>query len=168
MKTVLNQWLWLALISSLLMLGIAHAFETFGRMAPCELCLKEREVYWLAAAIAAAGLAIRFTQMKIGRWVNALLALIFLGGMVLASYHAGAEWKLWAGPASCTAGHVEVSGADMARLLNGGPIAAPACDKAAWIFLGISMAGWNALISLKLAVLSALAAWRAAAGGRNR
>ena len=37
-------------------------------------------------------------------------------------------------------------------------MAAPACDKAAWVFLGISMAGWNALISLKLAVLSALAA----------
>ena len=53
---------------------------------------------------------------------------------------------------------MQVSLADMSRLLNGGPVAAPACDKAAWRFLGLSMAGWNVLISLKLAVLSVLAA----------
>jgi disulfide bond formation protein DsbB len=43
-------------------------------------------------------------------------------------------------------------------MLNGGPIEVPQCDKPAWVFLGISMAGWNALISLTLTVLSAIAA----------
>jgi disulfide bond formation protein DsbB len=157
-RTVLKQWLWAALASSLGMLAIAHAFETFGRLAPCELCLKERQVYWVAASVAVLGLAIDLTPLKIRAWANGLLAVVFAGGAGLAVYHAGAEWKFWPGPASCTGGHVQVSAADLARLLNGGPIAAPACDKAAWVFLGVSMAGWNALISLKLAVLSGLAA----------
>ncbi len=186
MKPVLKNWPWVALFSSLLMLAIAHAFETFGRMAPCELCLKERQVYWVAAGIAAVGavLLIRghYTYIIPGRWhgsvswrykysvpgLIALLALVFLGGTALAAYHAGAEWKFWPGPASCTGSHVQVSAADLTRLLNGGPIAVPACDKPAWVFLGISMAGWNALISLKLAVLSALAAWRGFSEARAR
>jgi disulfide bond formation protein DsbB len=44
--------------------------------------------------------------------------------------------------------------------LNGAKVAAPRCDKAAWVFLGLSMAGWNALISLKLAGWSAVWAVR--------
>jgi disulfide bond formation protein DsbB len=157
-KPLLRHWPWVALLSSLGLLAIAHAFETFGRLAPCELCLKERQVYWVAASVAGVGGLLTLTPLKLRRGVNALLALIFLGGTLLAAYHAGVEWKFWPGPASCSGGHVQVSAADMARLLNGGPIAAPACDKPAWVFLGISMAGWNALISLKLTVLSALAA----------
>jgi disulfide bond formation protein DsbB len=157
-KPLLRHWPWAALVYSLAMLAIAHGFETFGRLAPCELCLKEREVYWAAVAVAGVGVALGFTPLKPGRLVSGVLALIFLGGTALAAYHAGAEWKFWPGPASCAGGNVQVSAADLSRLLNGGPIAAPACDKPAWVFLGISMAGWNALISLKLAVLSALAA----------
>ena len=184
---MLKHWPWVALFSSLLMLAIAHAFETFGRMAPCELCLKERQVYWVTAGVAAIGTAISLIRghyTYIGRQPGrtsdlerykysvpgliAFLALVFLGGAALAAYHAGAEWKFWPGPASCTGSHVQVSAADLTRLLNGGPIAVPACDKPAWVFLGISMAGWNALISLKLAVLSALAAWRGFSEARAR
>lgn len=157
-KPVLRHWPWVALITSLVVLGIAHAFETFGRLAPCELCLKERQVYWLAASLAALGAGFSLTPFKPGRWVSAVLALVFVGGAALAAYHAGVEWKFWPGPASCTGAHVQVSTADLARLLKGGPIGVPACDKPAWVFLGISMAGWNAVISLGLAALSAAAA----------
>ncbi len=159
MRWVLPHWPWVALATSLAMLGIAHAFETFGRLAPCELCLHEREVYWVAAAVAAIGAAASLTPLKsAGRWADAALALVFLFGTALAAYHAGVEWKVWPGPASCTGGHVQVSAADLSRMLNGGPIEVPQCDKPAWVFLGISMAGWNALISLTLTVLSAIAA----------
>jgi disulfide bond formation protein DsbB len=140
------------------MLAIAHGFETFGRLAPCELCLKEREVYWAAAVLAGLGAGFGLTPLKADRLTAGVLALVFLGGTVLAAYHAGVEWKFWPGPASCTGGNVQVSVADLARLLRGGPVGAPACDKPAWVFLGLSMAGWNALISLKLTVLSVLAA----------
>lgn len=157
-KTIPPRWPWVALLASLVMLAAAHAFETFGRMAPCELCLKAREVYWLAAAVAAAGGALSLARPRASRWVSLLLALIFLGGAALGVYHAGVEWKFWAGPASCTGGHVNVSAADLTRLLNGGPIGVPACDKPAWVFLGISMAGWNAVASLALAGASLRAA----------
>jgi disulfide bond formation protein DsbB len=153
-----RQWPWVALLGSLAMLAIAHAFETYGRLAPCELCLKERQVYWVASAVALAGGLVAWRWPRAGGVASILLALVFLAGAGLATYHAGAEWKFWPGPASCTGGHVQVSAADLARLLRGGPIAAPACDKAAWVFLGLSMAGWNALISLGLAALSAVAA----------
>ena len=157
-RAILRHWPWASLAASLAMLGVAHAFETFGRLAPCELCLKEREVYWAAVAVATTGVGLGFTPLKPGRWVAAVLALVFAGGMVLAAYHAGVEWKFWPGPASCSGGNVQVSAADLSRLLNGGPVGAPACDKPAWVFLGISMAGWNALVSLGLTGLSILAA----------
>jgi disulfide bond formation protein DsbB len=161
-KSSFRYWPWAALAASLAMLAIAHAFESFGRLAPCELCLKERQVYWLAAGLAVIGVGLSFTPLKPGRWVSAVLALVFLGGAALAAYHAGVEWKFWPGPAACTGAHVQVSTADLTRLLKGGPIGIPACDKPAWTFLGISMAGWNALISLGLAGLSTAAAlaWR--------
>jgi disulfide bond formation protein DsbB len=147
-----------ALIASLAALAVAHAFETFGRLAPCELCLKERQVYWLAAGLALIGGVLTLTPLKPGRWVSAVLTLVFLGSTALAAYHAGVEWKFWPGPAACTGAHVQVSTADLTRMLNGGPIGIPACDKPAWVFLGISMAGWNALLSLVLASLSLMAA----------
>jgi disulfide bond formation protein DsbB len=157
-KSVLRHWPWEALVASLLVLAIAHAFETFGRLAPCELCLKERQVYWLAAGLALIGGALSLTPLKPGRWASAVLTLVFLGSAALAAYHTGVEWKFWAGPAACTGAHVQVSTADLARMLNGGPIGVPACDKPAWVFLGLSMAGWNVLLSLGLAGLSLMAA----------
>ena len=158
MYALTRYWPWLALLACAAMLGAAHAFETFGRLAPCELCLKERQVYWVTGGVAAVGSLLTLTPPRIRRVVCGVLAVAFLFGAGLAGYHAGVELHFWPGPAACTGGNVQVSAADMARLLNGGPIAVPACDKPAWVFLGLSMAGWNALISLGLALASAGAA----------
>lgn len=143
---------------SLAILGIAHGFETFGRLAPCELCLKERQVYWAAAGLALVGglLSLRVARLRL--WTCVLLALVFLGGALLAGYHAGVEWKFWPGPEACTGSHIRITVADMQRLLNGAAMNIPRCDKPAFVFLGISMAGWNAVVSLVLAVLSVAAA----------
>ena len=75
-------------------------------------------------------------------------------------YHAGVEWKFWPGPAECTGGAGGVSAADLTALLNGAKAKMPDCDKPAWIFFGLSMAGWNTLVSLGLALFSAMAASR--------
>jgi disulfide bond formation protein DsbB len=145
-------------VVSLAILGIAHGFETFGRLAPCELCLKERQVYWAAAGLALVGglLSLRVARLRL--WTCVLLALVFLGGALLAGYHAGVEWKFWPGPEACTGSHIRITVADMQRLLNGAAMNIPRCDKPAFVFLGISMAGWNAVVSLVLAVLSVAAA----------
>src|SRR5437879_2088296 len=102
MDILWRHWPWVALLGSLGMLAIAHAFETYGRLAPCELCLKEREVYWVASAVALAGGLAGLRWPKASRVASVLLALVFLSEAGLATYHAGAEWKFWPGPASCT------------------------------------------------------------------
>ncbi len=64
------------------MLAAAHAFESFGGLAPCHLCLKQREAYWAAIAVAAVGMVLAFTpwEGRGRRVVSALLALVFLYG----------------------------------------------------------------------------------------
>jgi disulfide bond formation protein DsbB len=160
MDAVLARWPWWALFASALMLAIAHAFETFGGLSPCILCLKQREVYWVAGTMAVIGIAAGFTPLRAWapRVVCGLLAVAFLVGMGIAIYHAGAEWKFWPGPAACAANRHGVTAADMAAVLSGAKSHAPSCEEAAWRLFGISMAGYNVLISLKLAILSGLAA----------
>ena len=162
-KPFLDRWRLTALVSSALMLAIAHGFQTFGGYQPCTLCLRQREVYWVAAEFAALSMvAVRLPGGPRLREATCwILGIIFLVGCGIAVYHAGAEWKFWPGPTTCSAsGASGVSAADMDALLNGAKIRPPACDQASWVFLGISMAGWNALVSLKLTILSALAALR--------
>ena len=90
-----------------------------------------------------------------------LLAALFLAECALAVYHAGVEWNWWPGPTSCTgAGVHALSVSDMSGLLSGKPQHIVQCDVAAWRFLGLSMAGWNALAALKWTLISAFCAIR--------
>jgi len=160
---VLRRWRLCALIASAAMLAIAHAFQTFEGLAPCHLCLLQREVYWVSGTLALGAIAaVRiWPSPRVCALANFALCLVFLVGCGVAVFHAGAELKFWPAPASCSsAGVTAVSAADLQALMNGAKIKPPACDRAPWIFLGISMAGWNALISLGLASLSALAGVR--------
>jgi disulfide bond formation protein DsbB len=161
---VLLRWPLAALVASGVMLTIAHGFETFGHLAPCYLCLRQREVYWTIMAVAAAILVLgRFREARsLKPWGDGLLGLMFLFGAGVAVYHAGAEWKWWPGPTVCASGGGGATSADLLAALNGAKLNAPSCEKALWIFLGLSMAGWNAVISLGLSALSGLAAWRTA------
>ncbi|MDP3658591.1 disulfide bond formation protein B [Phenylobacterium sp.] len=160
LRPVLTRWRFFALLAAAAMLGAAHAFQHFGGLAPCTLCLRQREVYWVAGTLAAVSMAV--VRLPGGpRWrapSDLLLGAIFLAGVALAVWHAGAEWKFWPGPAACASSGASVSPAAMDSLLLGAKAKAPSCDQAAWVFGGLSMAGWNALISLGLAALSLQAA----------
>ncbi|HWA63800.1 MAG TPA: disulfide bond formation protein B [Caulobacteraceae bacterium] len=164
LSPVLARWPWFALVASAAMLGAAHAFETFGHLAPCTLCLRQREAYWIAGTIALVGCGLDLTPLRArtGRLVAALLMLAFLYGLGYAVYHAGAEQKWWPGPKECSGGLTAVKAADLDALLKGAKINIPHCDEIAWSFLGLSMAAWNGLISLGLAVASGLATFRKA------
>jgi len=161
LRPVLDRWRFFALLIAAGMLATAHAFQTFGGLAPCELCLKQRTVYWVAGAIALAAMVI--VRLPGGpRWREAscwLLALVFLASVGLAGYHAGVEWKFWPGPQSCSGGGT-VTVAALKDLLNGGGVKMPACDQPAWKFAGLSMAGWNCLASVVFVALSVAAAIR--------
>ncbi len=157
----LERWRLCAVLVAAAMLATAHAFETFGGYAPCALCLRQREVYW---AILALGLAFMILVRMPGgpRWRAAtcwVLALGFAVSCGVAVYHAGAEWKFWPGPQTCS-GVGTFSVEDMRAMLAGATYKPPSCEEAAWRLAGLSMAGWNALISLGLAGLSGLAAIR--------
>jgi disulfide bond formation protein DsbB len=158
---VLRRWPIVALVLSAATLAIAHSFQTFGHLAPCHLCLKQREVYWAAMAISAVAVVAGQTPMRgaATRIGCAILALTFGYGAYLAGFHAGAEWHWWKAPVTCASnGPVNLSA--LKALLAGGGARQPACDQAPWVFLGLSMAGWNFVASVGLAVASLLAALR--------
>ncbi|MGA9658627.1 MAG: disulfide bond formation protein B, partial [Asticcacaulis sp.] len=75
-------------------------------------------------------------------------------------FHAGVELKWWTGPQSCTASGKDISLDQMAAFLAGATTKAPMCDVAQWRMFGISMAGYNAIVSAILAMLSFLASMR--------
>lgn len=123
----------------------AWIFEYAG-YAPCELCLKQRWAYYAAIplALAAALVPERGTRLLLG-----LLALLWAGSMVFGIYHAGVEWKWWLGPATCgTSGGLGGGLPDLSK-----PVVL--CDEAAIRIFGQSLAGWNAVISMALAVVAA-------------
>jgi disulfide bond formation protein DsbB len=157
---LLRHWPILALLASALMLAVAHAFQTFGGLAPCTLCLQQRDVYWTAMAVAAVAAIVARTPARhmAGPLFAILLVGVFVAGAAIAARHAGAEWKWWPGPATCSGGSA-ITASALSNLMHGARIAPPRCDEAAWRFLGLSMAGWNFLISIGLAGVSLLA-WR--------
>jgi disulfide bond formation protein DsbB len=160
--TVLRRhWPVAALLASAAMLATAHAFQAAG-YRPCLLCLRQREVYWAAIAIAVAALvAPRLWKSPfLPRAGNALLGGAFLVGFGVAAYHAGVEWKWWPGPATCAnLGGGAITADDIAAALGASVKVVP-CDEVAWSdpVLNLSMAAWNALVSVGLSGFSFFAA----------
>src|SRR5829696_2781149 len=89
-----------------------------------------------------------------------ILALIFLAGAALGAYHAGVEWDFWPGPADCGGAAPPAAGsmADFRKQLETTRVVS--CTEAAFRVLGLSMAGWNVVVSLALAGFAAAAARR--------
>ncbi len=156
-------WSGIALVVSLGMLAAAWSFQLFGHLMPCHLCLKQREVYWLAATVSAVA-TIWMLVRRSARPPRAfffILTVIFAGSCVLAAYHAGVEWHWWRGPEGCTASPGGVDTSQMAAFLSGAKTASgQMCDQAAWTMWGLSMAGYNALISFALAAVALTVAVR--------
>ena len=139
-----NLMLFAAAGSLALLLG-AFVFQAMG-YAPCKLCLWQRWPH--GAAIAAGALVLATGPWLVWGLVGALGALTTSG---LGVYHTGVERGWWEGPTSCTGTGNDLSGLSGAELLSlDGPVDIVMCDEVAWAFAGISMASWNAIISLAL------------------
>ena len=147
MKTQRSLLVLLAACGSAALLAGAFGFQYLGGMAPCELCLWQRWPHGAAVLIGA--LALIFG----GR----LWALLGMGAALTTAgigvFHVGVEQKWWEGLASCTGN--SIAGISTADLLNPDVIvAAPVrCDAIAWSLMGVSMAGWNVIASLALALI---------------
>lgn len=147
----------LAGLGSAALLAAALTFQKLG-YAPCELCILQRWPH-LAAAIIGLGIwafgwkrALAFLGL-----IAALLATAF------AIYHTGVELKWWQGPTHCSGGVgnlAQLSTQDLMTQLQAAPVVR--CDEIAWRFVGISMAGWNAICSAILSVIWAASAFRRA------
>ena len=158
--SLLISWRWpaLALAASLAMLATAHAFERFAFLAPCPLCLRQREVYWAVVAMTVTALILwQFRQNR--RFMMAfdvMLGLVFLTGAIVAGFHAGVEWKFWPAPEGCSGEVIDINAIDFSKLDERQAVVS--CSEAPWSLLGLSMAGWNAIISLGLSLVSFRAA----------
>ncbi len=141
----------LATLGSAALLGGAFAFQYIGGLAPCQLCLWQR---WPHAAAILIGIVALVTGWRGLAWLGALAAL---ATAAIGVFHVGVEQQWWEGLASCTAG--SIAGISTADLLDPSKDVAAVvrCDAIAWQMLGISMAGWNAILSLILAGVWVLA-----------
>ena len=142
-----------ASLGSATLLAGAFVFQAFG-YAPCHLCLLQRWPHAAAIAIGVLALVLRWRLLAV---LGAGAALVAAG---LGLYHTGVERQWWQGPTTCTSG--SIVGVDPKDLLDQ-ILAAPIvrCDEVAWQLLGLSMASWNAVLSLGLAIIWIAAARRA-------
>ena len=141
----------LAAGGSLAILLGAFGFQYIGGLAPCQLCLWQRWPH--AAAVLIGLLALAIPRGTLGRILPLTGSLAALATAAIGVFHVGVEQKWWEGLASCTAG--SISGLSTADLLNPDVNvgAVVRCDEIAWSMFGISMAGWNVILSALLAML---------------
>lgn len=136
----------------------ALVFEHGFGLRPCKLCLIQRDPYYLAMPVALAATLLPGR----GPWLRfalGLLGLIFLASAGLGAYHAGVEWGVWPGPSDCGGAGAAATAGGMDDFLKSlESVRVVSCTEAAWRFLGLSLAGWNVLISLALAALALAAA----------
>ncbi|MGR3493052.1 MAG: disulfide bond formation protein B [Shimia sp.] len=143
----------IAATGSAALLGGAYIFQWLG-FAPCQLCLWQRWPHVAAIAIGVVALGLGWRLLP---WLGALAAATTAG---IGLYHVGVEQDWWEGPASCGGGQGlgGLSGGDL--LSVDGPGRVVMCDEVSWALFGLSMPGWNAALSLILAVIWLLAARR--------
>jgi disulfide bond formation protein DsbB len=154
--------LFIVVVATATILG-AWAFQLAG-YAPCELCLKQRVAYYIGIPVALLTLIVASQTQRRGsyraaRFGLAALTLIFIASALFGVYHAGVEWDFWPGPADCT-GTPEKAGSmnDFMKQLQTTRVVR--CDAVAIRLFGLSLAGWNAVISAVMAIVAAIGASR--------
>lgn len=131
----------LGAIALALVLG-ALGFQYFAHFPPCEMCHWQRWPLIAAAILGLAPAALVKPGERALRLIALMTILLVAASAAIGAYQAGVEWHWWPGPAACTGARFVFHGLD--------DINAPGavrCDVAAWRLLGISLAGYNALIS---------------------
>lgn len=133
-------------LGSAALLIAALGFQYIGGLAPCKMCLWQRYPHVAAVFVAALFFVFQY------RPVAALGAAASLATAGIGFYHAGVERSWWEGPNSCTSGAIGgMSTEDLINQIMAAPMVR--CDEIPWALWGLSMAGWNALMSLALAGL---------------
>lgn len=138
------------LVGPTALLAGALGFQYLGGLAPCEMCLWQR---WALVA----GILLALTGWALGhnRILLLLSAVAVLAGAAIAGFHVGVEQHWWKGITECAAPMVSGSSADIMGQIMAQPLVR--CDAIPWSLFGVSMAGWNLLIS---GLIGGVALWR--------
>lgn len=150
-----------ALVASALLLGGAWAFQIFGGLAPCELCLWQRWPHWIVILGALAALPFARRLGTGGRSaLIALTGLVWLAGAGIAGFHVGVEQHWWPGLEACGTGGIGAGAGfdDLKAAILAAPVIR--CDEVPWSLFGVSLAGYNFIVSLALAALALATAAR--------
>lgn len=133
-----------AAISTITLMAV-YASQYIGGLFPCPLCLYQRWPWWAALGFAAvATMPILSTSAR--SLLVAIAGLSILAGAGIAVFHVGVEQHWWPGLASCeAAGQSPTSIEQLQQMINQPAVS---CDEPAWTMLGISMAGYNAILSV--------------------
>ena len=137
-------WILLAAGGSVSLLLSAIIFQYWENLVPCKLCIWQRYPHVVAIAMSLVALRRPNSTFII---LGSLTVLISAG---IGLYHVGVESRWWQGPVSCTSSSIEgMTTEDLFNQIMKSPVVR--CDDIAWQFAGISMAGWNVLLSIILA-----------------
>lgn len=134
---------WLALLVPLTLVGGALASQYLGGLYPCEMCHWQRWPHYAAIAFAALSFLVNRRHLRRGLVILAGLSVGFSG--LIGIFHAGVEYGWWEGVTTC-ANTLGATGGDLLAAIVRAPIIR--CDVPQWSFLGISLAGLNAIFSL--------------------
>ena len=151
-----------ALLLPLALLGGAFASQYIGGLYPCEMCWWQRYPHAVAIVLAALAFTARADSARSRTLVMLAAAAIALSGAI-GVYHAGVELQIFAGFTTCSTTAKAASTAELLKKLMKVPLVR--CDQVQWAFLGISLAGWNAILSL---TGSAAILWLTLTGRRPR
>ena len=148
----------IALLLPLALLGGALGSQYLGGLHPCEMCYWQRWPHGAAIVLAALAFTAAAGSSR-SRTLTLLAALAIAISGVIGVYHAGVEAKIFEGFTTCTAMGKGLSTADLLKQISRAPLVR--CDEVQFRFLGISMAGWNAILSLGGAALILILSVRA-------
>ena len=143
-----------ALIATVTIAG-AWFFELVLGILPCELCLEQCYAYYLIIplAVVVAWAASRGAPRGLLLGGLGLIVLAAFANAVFGAYHSGVEWGWWPGPTACS-GPIADFGKPGNLLESLKTLKVVRCDEVQWRFLGLSLAGYNVLISLVMAVVA--------------
>ena len=145
-------WPILTLLASSAMLATAILyFQGMQGLQPCALCLKQRDWHWGVVGVSVLALLVMRLRPAWTNWALVIIGLVLLGSAAMAGYHVAVEHK-WVA-AQCDVG-ATIDASDLSLDNLGENLHPPRCDEIAWSLFGISMAGYNAIVSLLLALAS--------------
>jgi disulfide bond formation protein DsbB len=149
--TALDKAKALAILVPAGLLAGAWGSEIWGGLHPCEMCWWQRYGHIAGLVFAVAAVVLGGRMPDRGRSLVWLAALGILSSGLIGAYHAGVEAKVFEGFTQCTSTASGGSTEDLLKSIMNAPLTR--CDQVQFEFLGISMAGWNAILSLGFALV---------------